>query len=60
MVKHEVKKKNIAAVHVWYHNKDSADAKYHMEHLWHHFDHANKAAAAHSQAAWQYPLHLAS
>ena len=40
--------------------QDSADAKYHMEHLWHHFDHANKAAAAHSQAAWQYPLHLVS
>ena len=40
--------------------KDSADAKYHMEHLWHHFNHANNAAATHSQAAWQYPLHLAS
>ena len=40
--------------------QDSADAKYHMERLWHHFDHANKAAAAHSQAAWQYPLHLVS
>ena len=37
--------------------RDSADIKYHMECLWHHFDHANKAAAAHSQAAWQYPLH---
>ena len=38
----------------------SANAKYHMERLWHHFNHANNAAAAHSQAAWQYPLHLAS
>ena len=40
--------------------KDSADVKYHMEHLWHHFDNANKAAAAHSQAAWEYPLNLAA
>ena len=40
--------------------KDSANIKYHMEHLWHHFENANKAAAAHSQAAWQYPLNLAS
>ena len=40
--------------------RDSADVKYHMEHLWHHFDQANKMAAAHSQATWQYPLHLAS
>ena len=40
--------------------RDSADAKYHMKHLWHHFKQANDAAAAHSQAAWQYPLHLAS
>ena len=40
--------------------KDSADVKYHMERLWHHFDNANKAAAAHSQAAWEYPLNLAS
>ena len=40
--------------------QDSANAKYHIERLWHHFDNANKAAAAHSQAAWQYPLHLAS
>ena len=40
--------------------QDSADVKYHMEHLWHHFNQANQAAAAHSQAAWQYPLHLAS
>ena len=31
-----------------------------MEHLWHHFDEANQAAAAHSQAAWQYPLYLPS
>ena len=31
-----------------------------MERLWHHFDYANRAAAAHSQAAWQYPLYLAS
>jgi hypothetical protein len=40
--------------------KDSADVKYHMERLWHHFKNANKAAAAHSQAAWEYPLNLAS
>ena len=40
--------------------RDSADVKYHMERLWHHFDGANQAAAAHSQVAWQYPLHLAS
>ena len=40
--------------------KDSADVKYHMERLWHHFESANKAAAAHSQAAWEYPLNLAS
>ena len=40
--------------------RNSADAKYHMEHLWHHFDNANKAAATHSQATWQYPLHLTS
>ena len=40
--------------------QDSADAKYHMERLWHHFSHANHAATMHSQAAWQYPLHLAS
>ena len=40
--------------------RDSADVKYHMERLWHHFESANKAAAAHSQAAWQYPLNLAS
>ena len=40
--------------------KDSADVKYHMERLWHHFENANKAAAAHSQAAWEYPLNLAS
>ena len=40
--------------------KDSADVKYHMERLWHHFENANKAAAAHSQAAWQYPLYLVS
>ena len=40
--------------------KDSADVKYHMERLWHHFKSANKAAAAHSQAAWEYPLNLAS
>ena len=31
-----------------------------MKRLWHHFDHANKAVATHSQAAWQYPLHLTS
>ena len=40
--------------------KDSADVKYHMERLWHHFEAANKATAAHSQAAWKYPLNLAS
>lgn len=40
--------------------RDSTDAKYHMERLWHHFNHTNRAAAAHSQAAWQYPLYLAS
>ena len=40
--------------------RDSTDTKYHMERLWHHFDHANNAATTHSQAAWQYPLHLAS
>ena len=40
--------------------RDSADVKYHMERLWHHFDNANQAAAAHSQAAWEYPLNLAS
>ena len=40
--------------------KDTADVKYHMERLWHHFENANKAAAAHSQAAWEYPLNLAS
>ena len=31
-----------------------------MERLWHHFDYANKATATHSQATWEYPLHLAS
>ena len=40
--------------------RNSADVKYHMERLWHHFENANKAAAAHSQAAWEYPLNLAS
>ena len=40
--------------------RDSADIKYHMERLWQHFDNANKAAAAHSQAVWEYPLNLAS
>ena len=40
--------------------RDSANVKYHMERLWHHFEDANKAAAAHSQAAWEYPLNLAS
>ena len=40
--------------------KDSADIKYHMERLWHHFESVNKAAVAHSQAAWEYPLNLAS
>ena len=40
--------------------RDSADVKYHMERLWQHFEHANRAAAAHSQAAWEYPLNLAS
>ena len=40
--------------------RDSADVKYHMERLWQHFENANKAAAAHSQAAWEYPLNLAS
>ena len=40
--------------------RDSADVKYHMERLWQHFENANKAAAAHSQAAWEYPLNLVS
>ena len=40
--------------------RDASDVKYHMERLWHHFENANKAAAAHSQAAWEYPLNLAS
>ena len=40
--------------------QDSADAKYHMERLWHHFESANKAATVHSQATWEYPIHLAS
>ena len=40
--------------------RDSADVKYHMEHLWQYFENANKAATAHSQAAWEYPLNLAS
>ena len=40
--------------------RDSADVKYHMERLWHHFENANRAAAAHSQAAWEYPLNLVS
>ena len=40
--------------------EDTADVKYHMERLWHHFENANKAAATHSQAAWEYPLNLAS
>ena len=40
--------------------RDSADVKYHMERLWQHFEHANQAAAAHSQAAWEYPLNLAA
>ena len=40
--------------------RDSADVKYHMERLWQHFENANKAAAVHSQAAWEYPLNLAS
>ena len=31
-----------------------------MERLWHHFDGANQAAMAHSQATWQYPIHLVS
>ena len=31
-----------------------------MECLWQHFDNANKAAATHSQAVWEYPLNLAS
>ena len=31
-----------------------------MKRLWQHFENANKAAAAHSQAAWEYPLNLAS
>ena len=39
--------------------RDFADVKYHMEHLWHHFKNANRATAAHSQAAWEYPLNLA-
>ena len=40
--------------------RDSADIKYHMERLWQHFENANKAAVAHSQAAWEYPLNLVS
>lgn len=40
--------------------RDSVNAKYHMERLWHHFHHVNNTAATHSQATWQYPLHLAS
>ena len=40
--------------------QDSADVKYHMERLWQYFKQANKAAAAHSQAAWEYPLNLAA
>ena len=40
--------------------RDSADVKYYMERLWHHFENANRAAATHSQAAWEYPLNLAS
>jgi hypothetical protein len=40
--------------------RDSANVKYHMECLWHHFETTNKAAAAHSQVAWEYPLNLAS
>ena len=40
--------------------RDLANAKYHMERLWHHFKQANDTATAHSQAAWQYPLYLAS
>ena len=40
--------------------RDSAHVKYHMERLWQYFENANKAAAAHSQAAWEYPLNLAS
>ena len=40
--------------------RDLADVKYHMERLWQHFENANKAAAAHSQAVWTYPLNLAS
>ena len=38
--------------------KESADVKYHMERLWHHFEDANKATAAHLQVAWEYPLNL--
>jgi hypothetical protein len=30
-----------------------------MERLWDFFDQANKVAAFHSEAAWQYPMHLA-
>ena len=40
--------------------QDSANVKYHMERLWQHFENANKAAAAHSQAVWEYPLNLVS
>ena len=40
--------------------RDSANVKYHMERLWQHFENTNKAAAAHSQATWEYPLNLAS
>ena len=40
--------------------RDLADVKYHMECLWQHFKNANKVAAAHSQAAWEYPLNLVS
>ena len=40
--------------------RESTHVKYHMERLWQHFENANKAAAAHSQAAWEYPLNLVS
>jgi hypothetical protein len=39
---------------------NDADVQYHMERLWHHFDQANAAAAAHSEAAWQYSLQFVS
>jgi hypothetical protein len=39
--------------------KDSECLTYHMKRLWDFFDQANKVVAVHSEAAWQYPMHLA-